>query len=298
MATHSHISTWDVSAVTDLSYLVYIPPCWSTFDEDINAWNVGQVTSMRYMFQNSAFDQPIESWNVGQVSSTYYMFGYSGGLMRGFNKRVVHATFEAQVPSVWTYEWSDANDSPPATPPPPLPPPSPPSLPPSPPLAPGYFATCPNSWFGNPICRADGVPEWGYCICGNATQVGDNGCCNVGCGSCFDMGLKISPPPPPLPATPPGIQQDKEALQDALIEWCIDPASATNRIGPIATWDVSTVSDMSELLRYIPCGYEFNEDIDAWDVGQVTTMDVRRRRPPGSRAAAPAHRPPHQASGC
>ena len=105
-------------------------------------------------------------------------------------------------------------------------------------------------------------------------------------------------PPPAPPAPPPGTHENKGSLQDALIEWCIDPASAAAAHGPIATWDVSTVTDMRELLRYIPCGYEFNEDIDAWDVGQVTTMEARRRRPPGSRAAAPAHRPPHQASGC
>ena len=45
-ATHGHISTWDVRAVTDLSRLVYSAPCRSTFDADINAWDVGQVTSM------------------------------------------------------------------------------------------------------------------------------------------------------------------------------------------------------------------------------------------------------------
>ena len=68
--------------------------------------------------------------------------------------------------------------------------------------------------------------------------------------------------------------------------------------GPIATWDVSTVTDMRELLRYIPCGYEFNEDIDAWDVGQVTTMEARRAAPARLPRRRHAHRPPHQASGC
>ena len=47
-ATHGPISSWDVSAVTDMEKLLDLLPsaCKSTFDEDLNAWDVGQVTNM------------------------------------------------------------------------------------------------------------------------------------------------------------------------------------------------------------------------------------------------------------
>ena len=37
-STHGNISTWGVSAVTDMASLVYNTPCRSTFDEDIDDW--------------------------------------------------------------------------------------------------------------------------------------------------------------------------------------------------------------------------------------------------------------------
>ena len=46
-AAHGHVSAWDVSAVTDMRYLVKDALCQSTFNEDINAWDVSQVTSMQ-----------------------------------------------------------------------------------------------------------------------------------------------------------------------------------------------------------------------------------------------------------
>ena len=42
---HGHVSTWDVTAVTDMSSLLG-GSCRSTFNEDVNAWDVGQVTNM------------------------------------------------------------------------------------------------------------------------------------------------------------------------------------------------------------------------------------------------------------
>ena len=44
-AAYGHISTWDVSATTDLQYLVSMAPCVNTFNEDIDDWNVGQATT-------------------------------------------------------------------------------------------------------------------------------------------------------------------------------------------------------------------------------------------------------------
>ena len=41
------------------------------------------------------------------------------------------------------------------------------------------------------------------------------------------------------------------------------------KYGPIGTWDVSAVTDMSDLFKYISL---FNHDISGWDVSKVTNM--------------------------
>ena len=40
------------------------------FNQPVAAWDVGQVTSMYFMFRNGwDFNQPVEAWDVGQVTS-------------------------------------------------------------------------------------------------------------------------------------------------------------------------------------------------------------------------------------
>jgi surface protein len=56
------IGTWDVSAVTYMSFLFMNA---ESFNEDINAWNVSNVTHMYGMFRNAkAFNQPLDNWDV------------------------------------------------------------------------------------------------------------------------------------------------------------------------------------------------------------------------------------------
>ena len=46
---YGHISTWDVSQVTNMEYMFYGA---SAFNGDVAAWDVSAVTTMEYMFQN------------------------------------------------------------------------------------------------------------------------------------------------------------------------------------------------------------------------------------------------------
>ena len=71
-ATYGYISTWNVSAVTDMSYLFKDK---STFNDDISSWDVSSVTTMNSVFYGaSAFNQDIGSWNVSSVTDMFYMF--------------------------------------------------------------------------------------------------------------------------------------------------------------------------------------------------------------------------------
>ena len=95
------------------------------------------------------------------------------------------------------------------------------------------------------------------------------------------------PSPPPLPPSPlppaPYAFMSQGSLRTAAQEYIADVATATEVYGPIADWDVSAVTDMSELFQSLN---NFNADISNWDTSSVTTMermfDVRSARAPAS----------------
>lgn len=66
------IETWDVSNVTDMSYMF----CYAkNFNEPLNSWNVSKVRNMRGMFQfASSFNQPLDKWDVSKVENMSSMF--------------------------------------------------------------------------------------------------------------------------------------------------------------------------------------------------------------------------------
>ena len=95
--TYGHVSTWDVSTVTDIKNLFNSRGsfnedlnCWDTsqvedmygvflyasaFNYDVGTWDTASVTNMGAMFQvASAFDKDIGSWNTAKVTSMLSMF--------------------------------------------------------------------------------------------------------------------------------------------------------------------------------------------------------------------------------
>jgi surface protein len=81
------ISTWDVSTVTDMSYMFsggwVAPvsgwqwiPVYPIFNKDINGWDVSSVTNMAYMFNYAnKYNQDMNNWNVSSVINMSSMFG-------------------------------------------------------------------------------------------------------------------------------------------------------------------------------------------------------------------------------
>eukprot|EP01047_Picozoa_sp_COSAG01_P067568 COSAG01_NODE_9571_length_2406_cov_4.430429_2_plen_498_part_00 len=71
-ARYGPVSEWDVSRVTDMSYL--FSDC-KAFNQPLGKWQVGQVTNMSRMFEGAAaFDQPLGEWQVSQVTDMSCMF--------------------------------------------------------------------------------------------------------------------------------------------------------------------------------------------------------------------------------
>ena len=60
-------------------------------------------------------------------------------------------------------------------------------------------------------------------------------------------------------------------IQRAVDLWVSDPSDATTIYGSISNWDVSQVTDMSELFLN---KYNFNDDISNWDASSVTNMNT------------------------
>jgi surface protein len=72
LTTIPFMNSWNVSAVTNMSYMFYYA---SVFNQDIGSWNVSAVTNMCNMFYYaSVFNQDIGSWDVSAVTNMYRMF--------------------------------------------------------------------------------------------------------------------------------------------------------------------------------------------------------------------------------
>ena len=68
---YDDISKWDVSNVTDMSYMFF----QSTFNGNISAWNVSSVANMNGMFNEAKnFAGDVSKWNVNQVRSNIMAF--------------------------------------------------------------------------------------------------------------------------------------------------------------------------------------------------------------------------------
>lgn len=76
------IGRWDVSNITNLSYLFIFD---QTFNEDIGDWDVSNATDMSYMFNNAEiFNQDIGRWDVSNVTKMTGMFSAA----RAFNQDI------------------------------------------------------------------------------------------------------------------------------------------------------------------------------------------------------------------
>ena len=101
-AMYGHISTWDTSGVTDMSWLFCAATdeddkCHSShtdaasFNEDIGAWDTSGVKTMYRMFLKAeAFDQDIGAWDTSLVTTMMGMFGRASAFNQDIGGWAVH----------------------------------------------------------------------------------------------------------------------------------------------------------------------------------------------------------------
>ena len=88
-ATYGHISSWDVTAVTDFSYLFCASSySWDavhgcnasmqTFNADVSRWDVSRVESLENAFYYAAaFNSPLNDWQIGKVTTLRTCFCFA-----------------------------------------------------------------------------------------------------------------------------------------------------------------------------------------------------------------------------
>jgi surface protein len=69
MKQYGNSSLWDVSNVTNMSYMFLC----SQFNGDISEWDVSNVQDMSYMFESSQFNGDISRWDVSNVTNLSQM---------------------------------------------------------------------------------------------------------------------------------------------------------------------------------------------------------------------------------
>ena len=75
LKTYGHISLWDTSNVTDMSWMFYNA---TEFNQDIGHWDTSNVTDMSWMFDDATiFDHDIGNWDTSRVTDMDGMFAYS-----------------------------------------------------------------------------------------------------------------------------------------------------------------------------------------------------------------------------
>ena len=72
--SNQQINNWDVSNVTNMSGMFFNN---ETFNQPLDNWDVSNVTSMSGMFIGSPFNQDIGNWDVSNVTNMSGMFGYT-----------------------------------------------------------------------------------------------------------------------------------------------------------------------------------------------------------------------------
>ena len=257
-----HIKHWDVSNVTDMSQLFKDK---TTFNEDISSWDVSSVTNMSQMFSvwpnNGVFNQDISGWDVSNVTTMDEMFTRQLNFNQNLNNWDV-----SSVTNMWGLflqcesfnqpldNWDVSNVT----------------------SMLNMFHSCLvfnqdiSGWDVSSVTNINGMfyytPQLDQDLSGwNVSNV----------TTYTDYGLSSGNSTNPLFTSSSQYyfkvfrtSLTNTNIQTAVNAWIADTSIAEYG-GHINFWDVSNVTDMSNLFEQKTT---FNEDISSWDVSNVTTM--------------------------
>ena len=255
------IGDWDVSYVEDMSSMFY--SAWK-FNKDITGWNVSYVTNMTKMFWDAKiFDQDIRVWSPANNVNMTSMFAFA----RAMESRYGHLSLFDNTPNRNFFGYTPTFTSFPLM-----------GLL----LGESYSYTVSTSDpDGDSVTVAETtIPSWlsfdGTTLSGTAPSTAGlhdvvlTATDSTGAINRQSFTLSVSPES--------GFQpQTKQQLVTAVNAWISSSITALDSVpsgqgtgyyGLIRDWDITLVTDMSELFK----DTNFNEDISGWDVSNVTDM--------------------------
>ena len=247
---NSDITNWDVSNATNLFGMFVSAP---VFNQDISSWDVSNNTNFVQMFANaSSFNQDISGWNVSSGTAMDYMFYGSP-----FNQNI--SSWDVSNVATTAHMFQNATN----------------------------FDQDISSWNVSNVTRTfkmfNGASSFDQDVSGwnveNVTdfaEMFDNAGlselnkCNI--HTSFSSNGNWPYDWSGFCETTTTFQpQTKAELQTAVNLWVSDNSAALTAYGEINTWDVSLLTDMSDLFSD---KNNFNSDISNWDVSNVTNMNA------------------------
>ena len=254
------LDNWNTSNVTDMSYMFHFA---YTFDQNINSWDVSNVTNMnsmfyrtaafnqaldnwdvsnvtnmQTMFQQSAFNQPINNWNVSSVTSMAYMFALAQSFNQPLNDWDVSNLTNADFMFANAFAFNQDLSS----------------------WCVEQISNEPTNFSAGSPLSANHKPIWGTC----GFYVENNTCkCTHadigGSGQVIINGQQKT------------FTKRTRGQLDALIAADINDPQ-------IALTCTSGITDMSRLFYETGQNTDFNQNINSWDVSNVTDMRSMFRR--------------------
>lgn len=253
---NSDILKWDVSNVTTMASMFSGA---TAFNQDLNAWITSEVTDMNNMFKDAiSFNQELSSWNVTSVLDMSNMFNGA----TSFNQPL-GAWFPTSVTNMsGMFSGATSYDQP------------------------IVFSIPQVSDMTNFLGTTGGasavtlsqtnyqfllVVFAGQSLQSNVTFSGGNS--TYSSDGAISQKAVLVAAPNNWTITDGGVSgyafDDLAELQTGVNLWISDNAAALVAYGPINTWDVSAVTDMTALFKDKTT---FNDDISAWNVSNVTNM--------------------------
>jgi surface protein len=283
-AIYGHIKDWDVSNVTDMKYLFRYK---SHFNEDISSWNVSNVTDMNQMFfLATRFNQDIGDWNVANVTEMSDMFSRATNFNQNLNGWCV-SNINSEPSSFSSFTSLEEANKPiwgtcpimklktaAAT-----------SITDNAAIIGGNIISTeepvtergviyvPKSTNTNPkigeagvnkVILGDGTGEFSTTITNlkQNTEYAYRAYAISTSGESYGKVLNFKTLKILTPIT-------QENIKTAAAQWVSNPTIAEDIYGHIKDWNVSNVTNMSELFQDAD---SFNEDISNWDVSNVTDI--------------------------
>ena len=210
----------------------------------IESWDTSNVTSLRECFDGSKFNEDIGSWDVGNVTDFYGVFNSTTAFDQNLGAwNIQSATTLNQFLNNNNKGWDSTTGSY------------------IPCMSTANYDALLNGWASLDAGETQ-IPTNMFFTNTNtqyssASEAARNTLINTYGWTIYDAGK--------LPFAP----ADKTELQTAVDAWIANEADATVTYGDISNWDVSNVTDMSELFRGKST---FNSNISNWDVSNVTNM--------------------------